>query len=119
MPLVVMNCKKGRLLGDMIGNLANELPAIVARALHVEKNLKGHLTSEDIEVEVRESGPYDVNIKDLEITIWANDYPERLANLDKRREEILSGIREFLRDYDRNLSGFVWVLLQPASFGEL
>ena len=119
MPLVVMNCKKGRLLGDMIEKLAQELPIIVSRALHVEENPKGHLTSDDIEVEVRESGTYDVNIKDLEITIWANHYPERLVNIDERREKIVLGIRDFLRDYDRNPSGFVWVLLQPASFGEL
>ncbi len=119
MPLVVMHCKKDRLLPDMIQKLSQELPEIVSRALHIDENPAGHLEPRHIEVRVTESGPYDVNISDVAVTIWANLYPERIANFDERREKILSGIRQFLRDYDRNITGDVWVLLQEGSFGKL
>ena len=119
MPLVVVTHEVGRVPPDMLIKLARALPEIVAQALNVEENEHARLTVADIEVRVQESGPYDFNVKDLEIIIWANDYPERLVNLDERKETILKGVREFLRDFDRNLSGFVWVLLQPTAFGEI
>ena len=119
MPLVVMHCKQDRLLPDMIQKLAQELPVIVSRALHVEENPAGHLGPRHIEVRVTESSSYDVNISDVAITVWANLYPERLANLDERREKILAGMRDVLRDYDRDIEGDAWVLLQAGSFGKL
>ena len=103
----------------MVAKLVKQLPWIVAEALDVEKNPDARIISNEIEVCVRESGELDINTKDLEIIIWANSYPERLANLEQRKDEILQDVRKFLGDHDRNLTGFVWVLLQPAAFGEL
>lgn len=119
MPLVQLSYKGDRELGPIAKQLAGELPELVARTLSVPDNEKARLEADDIEVHVRQTTSFDVNTKDLEIIIWANEYPERLANLDFRKEVILHGVREFLRDYDRNLTGFVWVLLQPGSFGSL
>ena len=119
MPLVVVNHKRDRVLQSMAYKLAQVMPEIVACALDVRENEEAHLMAGDIEVWVRESSLYDVNVKDLEIVIWANHYPERQANLADRKEVILNGVREFLRDYDYNIYGFVWVLLQPAAFGEI
>lgn len=119
MSLVVVNHQVGRVLPDMLNELAQAMPEIVARALNVEEHEEAHLTANDVEVWIRESDLYDVNNKDIEIIIWANHYPERLANLGERKEIILNGVRGFLKDYDRNLSGFVWVLLQPGAFGEI
>ena len=117
MPLVVVKHKAGRILPGMLEKLGQAMPEIVASALDVKENPEAHLTAEDVEVWIRESGPYDINVKDLEIVIWANTYPERLANLSDRKEAILQGLLKFLGDFDRNLSGFVWVLLQPGAFG--
>lgn len=119
MPLVVVQHKAGRLNEDMLQKLAESLPGIVANALNVKENEAARLTSSDVEVWVQESGKFDVNTKDLEIIVWANSYPERLSDLEFRKDVILKFVRWFLSDYDRNLSGFVWVLLQPAAFGEL
>lgn len=119
MPLVVLQHKAGRILESMLAKLALTLPGIVAGALHVPENEEAHLTPDDIEVWVQESGKLDVNTKDLEIIIWANLYTERVRNLEQRKDAIVLAIRKFLVDYDRNYSGFVWVLLQPAAFGEL
>ena len=119
MPLVVVWHKSGRFNNDMIQKLAETLPEIVAGALHVPESAEAHLAPDDIEVKVQESGKYDVNTKDLAIIIWANLYPERLSNLTDRKDAIVQGVRAFLADYDLKPSGFVWVLLQPAAFGEL
>lgn len=119
MPLVVLQHKAGRVLEDMLAKLSQAMPEIVASALTVEGVERARLTSNDIEVRVRESEKFDVNTKDLEIIIWANSYAERLCNLDERKDMIVKAIRTFLADYDRNLSGYVWVLLQPGEFGEL
>ena len=118
MPLVVVKHKAGRMLDDMLADLADALTEIVADALHTPENKGGELSPNDIEVWVQESGKHDIDTKDLEIIIWANEYPNRLANLVDRKDRIVRAMRKFLADYDRNLSGFVWVLLQPAAYGE-
>jgi hypothetical protein len=93
------------------------LPEIVARALHVKENPDAHLTANDIEVWVQESGRLDVNAKDIQIIIWANEHPERLADLEQRKDFIVQYVRDSF--YSKILTGYVWVLLQPAAFGEL
>src|SRR3989338_6036886 len=105
MPLVVLQHKAGRIAEQMLTSLVYVLPNIVARALHAEKNYDAWLTPNDIEVRVQESGKFDANARDLEIIIWANSYPERLRNLEERKDVIVQAIRKFLADYDRNLSG--------------
>lgn len=119
MPLVVVQHKVGRILEDMLQKLAESLPEIVAKALSAEENQDACLIPSDVEVWVQESGKLNVNTKDLEIIIWANSYPERLRDLERRKDMIVRAVRKFFADYDRNLSGFVWVLLQPTAFGEL
>lgn len=128
MPLVVVQYKSGRLKEDILQKLAEGLPKIVAKALHVEENPAAHLTPNDVEVWVRKSGKLDVNTKDLEIIIWAKSYPERLQNLEERKDAIVRSIRAAfwgrqIIDRDLDLSsfsgGYVWVLLQPAAYGKL
>ena len=121
MPLTLIQHKTGRGLKELAENLAKALPDIVAPALTLDKreNLDGKVTSNDIIVWCVEGGQADVNTKDLEILIWAHDFPERKANLDERRDTILKGVRAFLADYDRNVSGFVWILLQPTAYGTI
>jgi len=121
MPLVYIQYKVGRFAENLVEYLAGRMPEIVANALDAgqEGNKEACLFPGDVEVWVRESGKLDVNTRDLEIIIWANSYPERLANLEQRKDRIIRDVREFLGNYDRNLSGFVWVLLQPGAFGTL
>lgn len=121
MPLVVIQHEADRELDYVVGRLSKEMPGIVARALDVEENPDARLTPDDVEVHVQKSGEFDTNTKDLEIVIWANEYPERLRNLDERKDRMVKEVRAFLVEYRsiRNISGFVWILLQPAAFGEL
>lgn len=121
MPLVVVNRNPKSFDERSLENLVRALPDLVASALTCE-NPDGELTAKDIEVWVQDSGPFDVNTKDVEIIIWANLYPERQADLDRRQRYITGGIKALMNAGDiatvKRISGFVWVLLQPASFGE-
>ena len=118
MPLVNLDYRSEALTSQILGELAHALPAIVADALHVAEDKNAHLTEQEVEVRVRESGPYDVNIKDIGIHVMANLFPGRAASLEQRKDWILMRIRTFLADYDCNLSVGVWVTLHPAAYGK-
>ena len=66
---------------------------------------------------------FDSNTHDLEIVIWAHDYPERSANLEDRKEAIVAATRLLVAAYNERygmkLTGMVSVLLQPFAFGKL
>ncbi len=121
MPLTILQYKPDRGLKELAEKLAQALPEIVAPQLTLagHERHEGQVTSADIIVRCVEGGKADVNTKDLEIMIWAHDFPERASNLEDRKNAIIKGIRAFLADYDRNVSGYVWVLLQPTVFGRL
>ena len=125
MPLVVINhvrakaVKTGwhRHVAERAAQLGKEMPRIVAKALNTPENPDGKLTSYDIEVWHRKGGYSDVcgdNV-DLEIIIWANDFPERRATLEYRQKNITEEISRVLLGGD--IRGSVWVLLAPGSFG--
>lgn len=70
--------------GQLI-ELKRSLPKLVAAALHVEEVKAAHLTETDVEVRFCEAGKLDVLRYDLEITVFANNYPGREANLQSLR----------------------------------
>jgi hypothetical protein len=120
MPLVLLQYRHERGLEEIAQKLAQELPNIVSRALDVPGNNDERLNPVDIEVRVYESGKYFVNAQDLEMTIIAHDYPERTENIEARKDVILDGVRKLLAYYDRNVSGWVWVLPQQnTAFGKI
>jgi len=89
-----------------------ELPGIVAEALSVP-GTEGELTPKDIGIKVEEFGDLDIHQKDVEIIIWANDYPERREYLDQRTKRIYFQVMALL---GQDTTSFVWVLLQKGSF---
>ena len=118
MPLVVV-ARNPKVISDrLLSVITKNLPSIVASALDCDDE-GGSLTSRDVEVWVQDFGPNDINTKDLEIVVWANQYPQRLRHLNARRADIVSEIRSIRGAARSNFTGFVWVLLQPASFGEI
>ena len=146
MPLVELHYKANRGLMDLANELAENLPGIVAPNLIVPERPRhdGEVLPEDIIVKIIQGGTHDVNCKDIEIVIFAHDFPERKANLEERKEEILKGVRAFIESYEAKrrkivesgprrlhairkhsgsyegqVSGFVWVLLVPTAFGQL
>jgi len=96
---------------QLLGRLTREL---VARELDTPEESDGRLTVNDIEVQIREGSPLDLDTMPLQIIVHANDFPARRANLDERRKRIASELREQIPQLKGNC--FIWILLHPASF---
>ncbi|MBI2984730.1 MAG: hypothetical protein HYY50_03850 [Candidatus Kerfeldbacteria bacterium] len=110
MPLVVVNRNPERVSDENIRNLVLALTAVAAEQLSSDEMALG---PGDIEIWVQDFGPLDVHTKDLEIIIWAHDFPSRRANLDERTARIAARVKELA---GADISGFVWILLQPTGF---
>ncbi|HDH07804.1 MAG TPA: hypothetical protein ENH35_05930 [Candidatus Moranbacteria bacterium] len=113
MPLVLVKKDKKKLSDRSIhlNNLIQVLPVFVADALTVP-NTDGELTPGDIEVYVSDFGPLDVHTKLIEIIVFSNEYPERIKNLDERRDKLIRSIK----GYSPIKDGFVWIFLGKGSF---
>ncbi|MEW6617375.1 MAG: hypothetical protein AB1333_03065 [Patescibacteria group bacterium] len=122
MPLVLVQYKQLAFLEEVVEKLSKALPKIVAPNLNLSEyeRLAGGVLPEDIIVRCTKGGKMDTNEKDIGIIIFAHDFPERKENLEERKDAIIKGIHEFLAtNYERNVSGFVWILLAPSAFGQL
>lgn len=121
MPLVLLQYKQLAFLEEVVEKLAKALPGIVAPNLNLSEceRLTGGVTPEDIIVRCIKGGKMDTNSKDIEIIIFAHDFPERKQNLEERKDAIIKEVRQFLKNYNRSISGFVWILLAPSAFGQL
>jgi hypothetical protein len=97
--------------------LKEELPKIIADALTCG-NPDGILRPHEIELEIEMMPAITQSKYQLQITIDANDYPERRVNLDDRRIAITRCVRDLFDGCGFLPIGFVWVRLFPASFGE-
>lgn len=95
------------------------LPMMIAKHLSVP-GTDGELGPADVEVWVNPTGPLDVNKKDFVIVVLAGLYPEREQNLDERRKNLAEEIRSLLPllPGSPKWTGFLWIVLQPQSFGE-
>ncbi len=107
-----------KVLPEWIEHIVGEMPKIVAEALSSDGEL-GHLEPQEVAVMPGKFHELALNVKDVDITIFANDYPERKANLEERRVKVLEEVRKLLGNFDRNLSACVWILLAPGSYGEI
>ncbi len=119
MPICLVHYAKGRLEGDILSKLGPTIGESVARALDVPSNPELHLTPNKVEVRFSESGPYDTGHKDVGIMIYGNGGPERESNLKDRVAQIRKDVMMFLADYDRNLTVYIYVMLQKAEYLEI
>lgn len=118
MPIVLVRYKREYITDSLLVDLANFLPGAVSNALDVPNNEGARLRPSDIEVSLIQHGEFDVNVKPLEIIIFAHQFPERQQNIDERVKIISDMVKEFLAIRRPNIRGFVWVLLQPTGFSE-
>jgi len=119
MPVVSLQYKPDRIPKEAIEKLAPALTIFISGALDIPENKDARLKPEDIEVRVTHPHEFNTNAKDLEIMIWAHEYPERSQNIEERKDKIVADVRRFFADYDYNITGWVWILLQPTSFGKI
>ena len=122
MPLVHLYYHPHRDGWELAQNLAAALPKIIAPHLTIPTRDRhdGQVTPEDIIVRPSAGSSIDANTLDIEIVILAHDFPERRANLEERKENIIKGIRAFLGEISHPLTtGSVWILLMPTAFGRI
>jgi len=120
MPLVTVRYDPHVVDPRLIPGLGNVLCCAVSSALTVPGNPDAHLAPEDVEIKFEEIGRLDKHCLPLGIHIVANDYPERSANRDLRREKIQNAVSEFLMETmlpvpDKG-SRFIWLCLVKGSF---
>jgi len=78
----------------------------------------GQLTAQDIEVEVVDRDPkrhFGGDEFDLQVVVYAGEYPDRRANLEERRRGLQTGLAAVFGS--RNVHGYVWILPIAGSFG--
>jgi hypothetical protein len=119
MPLVLMKKDGERFTDDSfyIISLKNNLPTIVAEALTIP-GTEGELSFLDVEVYVSDFGSLDTYNKQIEITILANKFPERLKNLKERHNKIINSIKTLTPGAVIGEIS-VWLNLIDGVYGEL
>lgn len=119
MPIVRMKRNlTGKLHVMNLHEVMDAMPQIVADALTAPADPDGELGPEDVnvwEAELPEFDYHDIDHHDLVITVLANNFPSRMANLDERRQQIIDKVRPLLQ---KGVTFFVWVLCMPSSWGE-
>lgn len=114
MPKVMVGYDKVRVYPYHLENMSARLPEIIAQALDVPKREEARLKSEDVEIEFREFGRYDVHNKDIEIIVLASYFEERWHDLEGVRLPMIKArLKSFL-----NQSFFVYVRLNHSGFIE-
>lgn len=107
--------------GMIAGIVAHALPEPVASALHIDGkgDGSGGVDPASCFVKISESSLADVHVKDLEIKIYAHDFPERKENLEERKNGILRALQGILEEYKWDVSVRVLVYLVPMAYGTI
>ena len=124
MPVVLLRYKANRLNMKTMQMLTAALPKIFADALDVPENPGARLTPADIQIWPMKSDELDVNVKDLQMMMPLHAFPERIANLEERKDKIMHQVRELLADQvafgGGPIEGWVWLLpSNDTAFGRL
>lgn len=112
MPLVVIRRRKETVTDERLRHIVTYLPLFVAEGLTCTA---GALTPDDIMIQADDVGPFDsANLKDVNVIVYAHDYPERAADLDRRRDGIS---QELVGLLGVQHSWYVWIFLEKSSYG--
>lgn len=112
MPLIQIRYDPRAIPIQVTSALREALPAIAAEALACAENTK--LAPKQIMLEFEPMNALDSNCKDINIRVWAHDYPSRRDILDLARERIA---KEVLEHIPVGVSWYVWMLPMASSYG--
>ena len=121
MPLVLMkrNFKKIRTPDPAnFREVKEAMPQIVADALSAPADTDGELGPEDVNVwgVLMENIVWgDICQHDLEIVVFAHNFPSRIANIEERKQQIINKVKLLLQ---KGTTFFVRVICSPTSWGE-
>jgi hypothetical protein len=105
---------KGEALDCVVG-FKEAIAGIVAQELSCD-DPNGELDIDDIELRyLGENKLTDVSKNDVDIIIFANDFPSRKVNLEQRRIAIIKQLKKI---FPRGIKGSVYIRLAPAAYGE-
>ena len=126
MPRVTVTANHTMLTDTVLRRLGEQLLVVVASALDTsaEDGPRARLTTADVEVHIRRSGPLDQNVRALSIDIVANAYPQRSKHKKKITEEIalrITSIADMVPDEVLDIpsdekKSFVWLHLSDGAF---
>ena len=88
-----------------VREVVNALPGIIAKALDVPD-------SKHVKVSADKLDELSVNFRPLDITIFAQKNPTRLANLGKAKMKVIDAVKPYLK-----IEGYVRIILIDGSFG--
>ena len=117
MPYGVLICKPG--VQEIGLWLAPQLPPIVAPALSLDEEElhNGKVTPKEIMIVPMTNGA-TVNGNDLELVIFAHNFPKRVENLEERKKQILVGIESLMSGEVRKVTVAVCIITAPMAYGE-
>jgi len=119
MPVILLKYRPDIVSDETMFKLVAELPIIVSGALDVPDDPGKRLRPEDIQVWALPPNKFDINVKGLQLMIPLHYYPERVVNLEARKDAIVSGVRQVLGNAAPDI-GWVWILpSQDTAFGRI
>ena len=114
MPLVEVSRDPSLITNEIIPSLVDALPQIVVDALTSRERA---LTLGDVDVRVRDLGPFEKTQYGLQITVSASYSDSRHENLGERQSQIMENIRS-LGVLPAGIKAYVWLVLPPAAYDE-
>ncbi len=104
-----------KMMDGILNKLHEQLRDIVAKHLNVEARPEARLTSDDIDLEFREAGRWDILSHHICIKVMANIYPEREETREARAVAITEDIARLVPP---EITFDVWLPLVTAAFVE-
>ena len=120
MPVILLKYKPSRIPAKSMKKLMSVLPAIVSDALDVPEDPNMRLRAKDIQIWVLPENQFDVNLKPLQMLIPIHAYPQRVKNLEERKDRIVIHVRSHLVALGSDMIGFIWILpSSDTAFGKI
>ena len=101
--------------------LADKLPTIIAPEMNINgRDLHdGGVSENEILVDGVEYSHLSRNVNNVQITVIAHRFDERVARLDEVTTAIKNGVLEVLRDFDRDLTIGISVCLVEMGYASI
>lgn len=121
MPTVTIEYKPDKGYDDILDRMADDMPGITAPQMNVQgRELHdGGVGESEIIVKFRPFSPRDRNINDMQITVRAHRFAERVERIDPITEAMKEGVMGILRDFDRNVEVGIEVDLVEMGYAKI
>jgi hypothetical protein len=111
-PLAHITYNPNTITSDILDRLRDVLPSVASQALSTGKK-DGYVGPKDIMLRFYQLGRWDRNNHDVNVEVFAHDFPERRGDLARRRELISVPVYALLPE---GRTGHVWVWLGKTDY---